>query len=44
MPRLTALGNVMLPTIYADVSRAQRIDRATAALVQVGQGTTIALA
>jgi putative ABC transport system ATP-binding protein len=26
----------MLPTIYADVSRAQRIDRATAALVQVG--------
>jgi putative ABC transport system ATP-binding protein len=36
LPRLTALGNVMLPTIYADLSRAQRIDRATAALVQVG--------
>jgi putative ABC transport system ATP-binding protein len=36
LPRLTALGNVMLPTIYADVSRAQRIDRATEALVQVG--------
>jgi putative ABC transport system ATP-binding protein len=36
LPRLTALANVMLPTIYADVSRAQRIDRATEALVQVG--------
>jgi putative ABC transport system ATP-binding protein len=36
LPRLTALGNVMLPTIYADLSRAQQIDRATAALVQVG--------
>jgi putative ABC transport system ATP-binding protein len=36
LPRLTALGNVMLPTIYADVSRAQRIDRATEALVKVG--------
>jgi putative ABC transport system ATP-binding protein len=36
LPRLTALGNVMLPTIYADLSRAQRIDRATEALVQVG--------
>jgi putative ABC transport system ATP-binding protein len=36
LPRLTALGNVMLPTIYADVSRAQRIDQATEALVQVG--------
>jgi putative ABC transport system ATP-binding protein len=36
LPRLTALGNVMLPTIYADVSRTQRIDRATEALVKVG--------
>jgi putative ABC transport system ATP-binding protein len=36
LPRLTALGNVMLPTIYADLSRAQRIDRATEALIQVG--------
>ena len=25
LPRLTALGNVMLPTIYADVSRTQRV-------------------
>jgi putative ABC transport system ATP-binding protein len=36
LPRLTALGNVMLPTIYADIPHAQRIDRATAALIQVG--------
>jgi putative ABC transport system ATP-binding protein len=36
LPRQTALANVMLPMIYADVSHAQRIEQATAALVQVG--------
>jgi putative ABC transport system ATP-binding protein len=36
LPRLTSLANVMLPMIYADVDKSQRIDRATAALVQVG--------
>jgi putative ABC transport system ATP-binding protein len=36
LPRQTALANVMLPMIYADVSHAQRIEQATAALIQVG--------
>jgi putative ABC transport system ATP-binding protein len=36
LPRLTALANVMLPMIYADVSHAQRIEQATEALVKVG--------
>jgi putative ABC transport system ATP-binding protein len=36
LPRLTALANVMLPMIYADVSRAQRVKQATEALAQVG--------
>jgi putative ABC transport system ATP-binding protein len=36
LPRLTALGNVMLPMIYANVSRSQRIKSATAALTQIG--------
>jgi putative ABC transport system ATP-binding protein len=36
LPRLTALANVMLPMIYADVSRTQRVKQATEALEQVG--------
>jgi putative ABC transport system ATP-binding protein len=36
LPRLTALGNVMLPMIYADVPCSQRISQATAALELVG--------
>jgi putative ABC transport system ATP-binding protein len=36
LPKLTALSNVMLPMIYADVSRSQRIKQATEALAQVG--------
>jgi putative ABC transport system ATP-binding protein len=38
LPRLTALENVMLPMIYADVHRDQRVKSATAALEQVGLG------
>jgi putative ABC transport system ATP-binding protein len=36
LPKLSALANVMLPMIYADVSRSQRIEQATEALAQVG--------
>jgi putative ABC transport system ATP-binding protein len=36
LPRLTALANVMLPMIYADVPRSQRILQATEALERVG--------
>ena len=38
LSRLTALGNVMLPMVYAGASRRQRINRAKAALVRVGLG------
>ncbi len=38
LPRLTALENVMLPMIYANVSRSQRLKSATAALRQIGLG------
>ncbi|MBD1856205.1 ABC transporter ATP-binding protein [Leptolyngbya boryana FACHB-1624] len=38
LSRLTALENVMLPMIYADVSRSQRLKSATAALQQIGLG------
>ena len=38
LSRLTALENVMLPMIYADVSRLQRLKSATAALQQIGLG------
>ncbi len=38
LSRLTALENVMLPMIYADVSRSQRLQSATAALQQIGLG------
>ncbi len=36
LPKLTSLSNVMLPMIYADVDKSQRVEQATAALVQVG--------
>jgi putative ABC transport system ATP-binding protein len=36
LPRLTALANVMLPMIYADIPRSQRIFQATEALELVG--------
>jgi putative ABC transport system ATP-binding protein len=36
LPRLTALENVMLPMIYADVSRSERIESATEALEKMG--------
>ena len=36
LPRLTSLANVMLPMIYADVDKSQRVEQATDALVQVG--------
>lgn len=38
LPRLTALENVMLPMIYANVSRSQRIQSATIALETIGLG------
>lgn len=38
LSRLTALENVMLPMIYADVSRSQRRKSATTALQQIGLG------
>jgi putative ABC transport system ATP-binding protein len=36
LPKLTSLSNVMLPMIYADVDKSQRVEQATDALVQVG--------
>lgn len=36
LPRATALENVMLPMIYANVSKSERRERATQALIQVG--------
>jgi putative ABC transport system ATP-binding protein len=38
LPRLTALENVMLPMIYANVSRLQRVQSATVALEAIGLG------
>lgn len=38
LSRLTALENVMLPMIYANVSRSQRIKAATRSLEQIGLG------
>lgn len=38
LPRLTALENVMLPMIYANVSRSQRVKSATTALESIGLG------
>ncbi|HEY9802117.1 MAG TPA: ABC transporter ATP-binding protein [Leptolyngbyaceae cyanobacterium] len=36
LPQLSALENVMLPMVYADVSPNERRDRATEALIRVG--------
>jgi len=36
LPQLTALENVMLPMVYADVNPKERSDRATVALTRVG--------
>ncbi len=38
LPRLTALENVMLPMIYADVSKSKRVKAATTALEKIGLG------
>jgi putative ABC transport system ATP-binding protein len=38
LPRSTALDNVILPQIYAGISKAQRIDRATQVMNSVGLG------
>jgi putative ABC transport system ATP-binding protein len=38
LPQITALENVMLPMVYADVPLAERKERATTALNQVGLG------
>ncbi|GAA6622581.1 ABC transporter ATP-binding protein [Scytonema sp. NUACC26] len=36
LPRATALENVMLPMVYANVPKSERRERATQALIQVG--------
>jgi putative ABC transport system ATP-binding protein len=41
LSRLTALENVMLPMIYAGISKSERWERAEAALVKVGLGDRI---
>jgi putative ABC transport system ATP-binding protein len=38
LPRSTALENVMLPMIYAGIYKAERRERAEAALIKVGLG------
>jgi putative ABC transport system ATP-binding protein len=38
LPRATALENVMLPMIYAGISKPERRERAEAALIKVGLG------
>ncbi|MGD1948078.1 MAG: ABC transporter ATP-binding protein [Leptolyngbyaceae cyanobacterium] len=38
LPRATALENVMLPMVYAGVPKAERLQRAEAALAHVGLG------
>ncbi|MDQ1572460.1 MAG: putative transport system ATP-binding protein [Actinomycetota bacterium] len=38
IPRMTALGNVELPLVYAGVKKQERHERAIAALEQVGLG------
>ncbi|MGA1600973.1 MAG: ABC transporter ATP-binding protein [Prochlorothrix sp.] len=42
LPQLTALENVILPMIYANVSRQERQERAQAALERVGLGNRLA--
>ncbi|RMF10523.1 MAG: ABC transporter ATP-binding protein [Candidatus Neomarinimicrobiota bacterium] len=41
LPKLTALRNVELPLIYANVPRSERLERARTALEQVGLGDRI---
>jgi len=41
LPRYTALENVMLPQVYAGVSKQPRLERATAVLESVGLGDRI---
>jgi putative ABC transport system ATP-binding protein len=41
LPQISALENVMLPMIYADVPLAERRERATTALEQVGLGNRL---
>ncbi|MEO1148430.1 MAG: ABC transporter ATP-binding protein [Cyanobacteria bacterium J06638_22] len=41
LSRLTALENVMLPMVYAGISKSERWERAEAALVKVGLGDRI---
>lgn len=41
LPQLTALDNVMLPMLYAGISKAERKERATAALIRVGLGNRL---
>jgi putative ABC transport system ATP-binding protein len=38
LSRVSALQNVMLPMVYANISRAERLQRATEALTRVGLG------
>jgi putative ABC transport system ATP-binding protein len=38
LPKLTALENVMLPMIYAEISRSKRVKSATEALEKIGLG------
>ena len=41
LPQLTAVDNVMLPMLYAGISKAERKDRATEALIRVGLGNRL---
>jgi putative ABC transport system ATP-binding protein len=42
LPQLSALDNVMLPMIYADISLKERQERAETALIRVGLGNRLA--
>jgi putative ABC transport system ATP-binding protein len=41
LPQLSALDNVMLPMLYAGISKAERKERATEALIRVGLGNRL---
>jgi putative ABC transport system ATP-binding protein len=41
LPQLSALDNVMLPMLYAGISKAERKERATDALIKVGLGNRL---
>ncbi|MGB3532917.1 MAG: ABC transporter ATP-binding protein [Microcoleaceae cyanobacterium] len=41
LPQLSALDNVMLPMLYAGISKAERKQRATEALIRVGLGNRL---